>query len=287
MVLVGTLTAIRFVAPPGVQGFEITVGVLPDQREAVLRAKFNPLIAFLNSQTRHDFKLLVPRDYGHLVSLFESGEIDLAYFGGLTFVQAQQRAEAQALVMREVDARFTTSFVARNESPWNTCQKLVCKELAGTVLSFGSKLSTSGHLMPRFFLREQLGIEPELLFGEIRYSGGHDKSAIDVLNGTAVLGALNFRILAAMLKDGRIGQNELVQIWETPPYPNYVWAVRRDLDQDLVIDIRNLFLGLSRANEEERRILDALQAEGFLPASLRDFETLSTIAAEFELLEER
>ncbi len=134
----------------------IVVAVLPDEEESVLRGRYDQLLGYLRDQTDRQYELLIPDNYGHLVDLFEEGGVDLAFFGGLTFVQARARAQAEALVMREIDTRFTTTFIVRNESPWNSCLNLSCDDFAGQVFSFGSSLSTSGHLTPRFFLETDL-----------------------------------------------------------------------------------------------------------------------------------
>jgi phosphonate transport system substrate-binding protein len=263
----------------------VHVGVPPDQDPATLRASFGPLLDYLQRQTKLDFELLVPDDYRHLVKLFEDGSIQLAYFGGLTFVQAQDSAGAEPLVMREADTRFTASFIVRNEDPWNSCWQLACDELRGSRFTFGSRLSTSGHLMPRHFLQSELGIVPEEFFGVVEYSGAHDQTAINVLNGPADIGALNSAIFSAMSADGRIASEKLVQIWETPPYPNYVWAVQDDFDDIAAASIRDAFLSLSEFDETEKRILDGLRATNFVPASARDFEPLTSIARGSGLLD--
>ena len=262
----------------------IVVAVLPDEEESVLRTRYDELIRYLEEQTNRNFELLIPDNYGHLVDLFEKGTVDLAYFGGLTFVQAQARARAEPLVMREVDTRFTTTFIVRNEAPWNSCVNLACADLAGKIFSFGSRLSTSGHLMPRFFLEAEHDLIPETYFGEVRYSGAHDKTAVAVSNGTANVGAMNSAILQSMISDGRLGENDLIKIWQTPPYADYVWATRSDLENDAKTSLRNAFLKLDR-NGTEGDLLDALQANEFIPATTRDFETLTEIALETGLLD--
>lgn len=263
---------------------KMSVGVLPDQSAAALKLSFDPLLEYLALQTGREFELLIPDDYQHLVELFESGAVDLAYFGGLTFAQARQSVGAVPVVMREADRRFTTSFIVRNEPPWDACLQLACDALDGAVLTFGSRLSTSGHLMPRYYLRSELGLVPEDSFGGVRYSGAHDQTALDVQSGAATIGAMNSAIYNSMLADGRIGQDTLVLIWETPPYADYVWAIQNDFDRGTIIAIRDAFLGLSVFEDAEKRILDALRADNFVPASARDFEALVSIAVESGLL---
>lgn len=263
----------------------INVGVLPDQDQETLKATFKPLLDHLELKTGLQYNLIIPNDYQKLVSLFEEGGVDLAYFGGLTFVQALHSADALPLVMRGVDLRFSTSFIVRNEPNWKSCQLLSCEELRGEVLAFGSRLSTSGHLMPRHFLKDRFGIAPESFFGEIIYSGTHHKTVFGVQSGQAAVGAVNTSILNAMMSDGRVEKGDLHVIWETPPYADYVWAIQANTSSEIVSSIRNAFLSLNILDDVDRRIFDNLRAKKFIPASKRDFEILTDIAIKSNMID--
>ena len=147
----------------------VRVGVLPDQTEQVLRQRYADLLAYLSEQVGVAHELYVPDGYADLVDAFGRGEFDLAYFGGVTFVRAREEHDAQPLVMRDVDLRFVSYFVTRSDV---TGEKV--EDFRGQHLAFGSELSTSGHLMPRYFLR-QLDIVPEQFFATIepRQEGVH------------------------------------------------------------------------------------------------------------------
>jgi len=257
----------------------LRIGVLPNENEAVLIKQFSPLGNYLAAQLGRPYELVVPGDYADFVDRFARGDFDLGYFGGVTFLQAQQRSDAKPLVMRDIDARLSTYFLVRGDSAireWD--------QMAGKSFSFGSSLSTSGHLMPRFFLRER-GIDPESFFSDVRFSGAHDKTATWVTEGVVDIGAANSHIVDEMLKDGRLDSAQVNILWETPPYAGYVWAVNADIDRSFQEDLRNSFLALSPVNPEHKIILDALNAGGFLPASPEDFTSLPDIARSLGLLD--
>lgn len=259
----------------------LRIGVLPDQGEAALRDQFTPLAEYLSRALQKPFEMIFPVDYADLVDRFDQGELDLVYFGGLTFLQAQARGGAVALVMRDIDAHFTSYFLVRTdvlEPNW--------QGMRGLSFSFGSRLSTSGHLMPRYFLLQQ-GIEPESYFSEVRYSGAHDTTAKLVEKGEVVLGAANSQIINKMFESDRLSEQQIRILWETPPYANYVWAVRPDADQAFVQQLSNGFLSLSPINERHAQILEPLGAGGFVPAALEDFTALREIAISVGLLEDR
>jgi phosphonate transport system substrate-binding protein len=257
----------------------LRVGVLPDENSEVLRQRYAPLLKYLSEAIGIDTQLILPSDYQQLSRLFQDGDIELAYFGGLTFVQASINSDAEPLVMRDIDTRFVSYFLARPDE-----HNKQFSDFEGKRFAFGSKLSTSGHLMPRHFMKSELQIEPETFFSEIDYSGSHDKTAFLVRDGAIDLGVANSAIVKKMIMDGRLGENELDIVWQTPPYVDYVWAVQNHLDETIKYRLRDAFLGLDRAKLTHKTILTSLGAANFLPAGKRDFQPLRSTATKLGML---
>ncbi len=249
----------------------IKVGVLPDESKTELSNRYNPLMEHLSRETGLQFELLIPESYEELLNMFHDDKVDFAYFGGFTFIKAYLTDGAVPLVMRNVDARFSSYFIVKGD---NLAKSL--SEFEGKIISFGSKLSTSGHLMPRFFLKEK-EIIPEDFFSEVRYSGSHDETAYWVRDGKANLGVANSKIINSMFRDGRLEKNAIRIFSETPPYANYVWAMTSRVEPMIQIKIRDAFLDLSQENEKHRKILDGLNATYFIPSSVDDFSRLKLI----------
>ena len=258
----------------------LTIGILPDESPEVLNKKYTPLFEYLSSELGVPYELKVSSDYNSLLKQFKSKQIDLAYFGGFTFLQAHQNANAIPVVMRDIDVHFTSYFIARNGSYLNGITEFENKSL-----SFGSKLSTSGHLMPRYYLMQKK-ILAESYFSSVKYSGSHDKTAYWVRDGLADIGAVNSKIIDKMLSDGRLNQDDISIIWETPPYPDYVWALQSDYSEDAQNKIINAFLALTPSNKQHVNILAKLNAGGFLPVSIDDFSKLEEAASMVNLLNE-
>ena len=246
-------------------------GVLPDQDVEALQRRYQPLLRWLSKETGRDCELLVPSSYDHLLDLFHTAAVDVARFGGHTFVRSRLRDGAVPLVMRDVDMRFTSVFLVRSDDTATTLSAL-----RGGKLGFGSRLSTSGHLMPRYFLSHQ-GMLPELFFESVEYSGTHDATALWVRDGRVDVGGANSTIIRAMYQDGRLAEGDVRVLWETPPYVNYVWAIRPALGERPKVALRTAFLKLSPAQPHHRRILDLVGAGGYLPADVDDFARLLEI----------
>lgn len=251
---------------------KIRFSLLPDQNHAARGRRFAPLIRYLQDATGLEFEVIEHDGYVELTNAFAKKSIDLAWLGGLTFVIAEQSGNAEPLVMRDVDNRFTSNYIARSDA-----KEQSVLEFKGQRFAFGSRLSTSGHLMPRHFLGLR-GIVPEEFFASVRHTEGHDATVLLVRDGEVDLGVVNHVILQSMIADGQISANELKVLEATPTYTNYVWAVQTDLDPHVKGVLRNAFLALDPNNSDHLKILRAQGAAGYLPAMATDFDDTRSAA---------
>lgn len=256
----------------------VRIGVLPDQAKARLLVKYEPLVEYLERTTGLDFQLSIPDDYADLVEQFDEGSIDLAWFGGLTYMQASQKSQAVALAFRDIDLEFTSCYLAKSGDPRKTIG-----EFAGEPFSFGPELSTSGHLMPRYFMTKE-GLDPERFFGSVRHSAGHDQTAHWVNDGTVVLGVSNCLIVRSLLESGELSHDDIRIVETTAPYPDYVWAAHTSMNESTRQALLDAFLGLDPTIAEQRVILRSQGANAYLPAGLSDFALVRTAAIQAGVL---
>lgn len=256
----------------------LKIGILPDESREKLIEQYEPLRKHLSESLGLPCELIFPDSYDALVETFGAGAVDLAYFGGLTFVKARVAYDATPLVMRDVDTQFTSYFIVRADS-----KGMRIDDFEGQALAFGSRRSTSGHLMPRHYLISK-DITPEIFFGAVQYSGAHDTTVEWVRDGTVDIGAVNALIFRTMAADGRINRDIFRIVCETRPYIDYVWAVQASMDDTGKKKLRDAFMALSPSREEHEAILQNLGANGFLPASAKSFIDLEKIATALELL---
>lgn len=261
-------------------GGALRVGLLPDRAEEELQRRFEPLVAYLEEATGLGLELWIPPDYEALLDAFDRGQVQLAWFGGLTFVQAARKSGAVPLVVRDIDLEFTSDYIASAASTGSAPS-----DFAGKRLAFGPRLSTSGHLMPRWFLN-RAGIEPEEHFVEVRYSSGHDQTVRWVQSGEVDLAAVNSKVVGAMRCAGLLDPAETRVLSSTPPYANYVWAVRPELDAATRARLLDAFLALDPAEPRHAALLGGVDANGFLPAMREEYRELELAAARLGLLDE-
>jgi phosphonate transport system substrate-binding protein len=282
LALLGAICACDDAGGPGSVDLQtLRIGVVPDQAAVALVQRHTPLVEYLGTATGLDVELVLSDDYENFLVDFDEGRLDLAWFGGLTFVQAEYRSDAAPLVMRDVDQDFRSCFLVSGSRP----ERLVA-DFEGQRFTFGSRLSTSGHLMPRYFLQQD-GRVPEVFFRSVQYTAGHDATAYLVRDGAVDLGVANCVIFRRMLEDGRLLHDDVRILATTPPYHNYVWAIRPALSGEFEAKIVDAFLALDETIPEHAAILRAQYARGYLPVSRENFTEVRKAAGSLGFLSDR
>ena len=275
------LTAVTAALPPVADAAVTTlrVSAIPDEAPTELQRKFAPLGRYLEKQTGMKVEFTPVTDYAAVVEALATRKLDLAWLGGFTYIQAKHRTRGNVIpiVQREEDSHFTSVFVTADE------RIRTLADLKGKTFAFGSPASTSGHLMPRYFLL-QAGIDPDRDFRNIAFSGAHDATAMFVQSGKVAAGVLNASVWEKLVEEKRVDTHKLRVFATTPPYYDYNWTVRGDLDPALVRKLTEAFLKLDPRNPEDKAILDLQRASRFIPARAEDYAGIEQAARAAKLL---
>lgn len=257
----------------------LRVSAIPDEAPTELQRKFAPLGKYLEAQTGMKVVFTPVSDYAAVVESLATRKIDLAWLGGFTFVQAKIRTNGTAIpiVQRAEDAVFTSKFITADPAI-----KTVA-DLKGKTFAFGAPSSTSGSLMPRFFL-QQAGLNPEKDFKNIAYSGAHDATVAFVAAGKAEAGVLNASVWDKMVEQNKVDTSKVRVFSTTPTYFDYNWTVRGDLDPALVKKLTDAFLKLDPANPEHKEILALQRASKFVPTKKENYDGIEKAAHSAGLL---
>jgi len=257
----------------------LRVSAIPDENPQELLRIYTPFTNYLSKELGLAVKFFPVVDYAATVEVLAAGRLDLVWYGGFTSVQAARRARgARRLVMRSEDAKFTSKFITRKGTGIRSL-----KDLKGKTFSFGSVSSTSGHLMPRYFLL-QAGIIPEKHFSKFGFSGAHDATVAWIEAGRVDAGAVNFLVWDKLVKNKKVDTSKVSVFWTTPPYVDYVWMVRGGLEKGLVERISKAFLKLDYKNPEHKRLLDLHRTRGYIPAKDSDWDGIEEAAIATGLL---
>jgi phosphonate transport system substrate-binding protein len=257
----------------------LKVSAIPDEAPTELQRKFTPLGKYLESQIGMKVEFTPVTDYAATVEGLAAKKLDMVWYGGFTFVQAYMRTNKTAipLVQRAEDEAFRSVFITKVGSGINTLA-----DLKGKNFVFGSVSSTSGHLMPRYFLLQN-GVNPDKDM-RVAFSGAHDATVFQVAGGKVDAGALNILVWTKMVEEKKVDTSQLKVFYTTPPYYDYNWTVRGDLDAALVSKLREAFLALNPNNPEHREILALQRTSKYVPTKPENYKGIEDAARSAGLL---
>ncbi|WP_208614725.1 putative selenate ABC transporter substrate-binding protein [Streptomyces regalis] len=268
---------------------QLGISAIPDQDPELLNRLYPAVAERFADATGLKVAYRPVTDYTAVVRAFEIGDIHLAWMGGLTGVQARARvAGATAVAQRDIDAEFHSLFIAHKDSGLRPFEKVDgLRGLAGHTFTFGSETSTSGRLMPQYFMR-QAGLEQGELRGKPGFSGSHDATIELVAGGSFEAGAVNKQVWDATVAAKEVDLSKAVVLWRTPGYADYHWLARPDLDKTFGDGTRkkvlDLLLGLDGRNAEDAELLKLFGAKSFVPTRNSAYDRIEDVARDLGLL---
>ncbi|WP_296001989.1 putative selenate ABC transporter substrate-binding protein [Rugamonas sp.] len=255
------------------------VSAIPDEAPTELQRKFKPLGEYLEKKIGMKVEFTPVTDYAASVEALINHKVDMVWFGGFTFVQANDRSHNQItpLVQRTEDAEFHSVFITTRKD----INKL--EDLKGKTFSFGSESSTSGHLMPRSFLLAA-HVNPDADMKRIAFSGAHDATVAAVAGGKVDAGALNISVWDKLVAEHKVDPAVVRVFYTTPGYFDYNWSVRTDMNADLKKKISDAFLALDAKNPQDKAILDLQRTVKFIPTKAENYVAIEAAAQNAGLL---
>ncbi len=259
------------------QVFRMTA--IPDESPTELARKAAPLVKYLEGKLGMKVEFTPVSDYPAAVETLVNKQVDMAWFGGFTFIQAQHRSGGKMipLVQREEDEKFRSVFIT-SEADIKSLS-----DLKGKTFSFGSQSSTSGHLMPRSFLLDAK-VDPDKDFKRVAYSGAHDATIAAVAAGKVDAGALSISVWDKFVADKKVDPSKVRVFFITPTYYDYNWTVHADMPVAMREKLRKAFLDLNRNTSEGKEILELQRATRFVPTQADNYKSIETAARSAGLL---
>lgn len=248
----------------------LRVTTIPEEAATEQMRKFGPLVRYLERQLGMKVEFTPVNDYPAAVEALVNKQVELAWLGGFTHVQAQIRSGGKIvpIAQREEDAQFRSVFIAQQDSGIKTLA-----DLKGKQVSFGSQSSTSGHLMPRSFLL-QAGIDPEKDLKRIAYSGAHDATIASVVSGRVDAAALDITVWRKFVEEKKVDTRKVDVFYTTPPFYNYNWSVHADMPAALRERIAKALFDLSMDTPEGKEILTLNRATKYIPTRAENYKGL-------------
>ena len=257
------LAAFVFVAPAKAESFVFTA--IPDEDDRQLRTRFDKVATYLSKALGVDVKFVPVKSYAAAVTAFRNNQVHVAGFGGLSGVRGRGTvAGSEAIAQGFEDRSFVTYFIAHHSTGLTQGEGFP-DAIAGKTFTFGSKGSTSGRLMPEYFVRQHFGKSPDEVFERVGFSGDHSKTLALVQSGSYQVGALNYKVWERSLAEGIVDTSRVRVIWRTPTYPDYNWTIRAGVDErfgeGFSERVQQALLEL-----DDRKLLDSFPRKRFIAA---------------------
>ncbi len=261
-----------------------TFTAIPDQDETRLQERFSKIASYLSEQLEIEVKYIPVKSYAAAVTAFRNNQVQLAWFGGLSGVRARMLVPDSQAIAQGYEDQFFTTYIIAHSSTGIQPGEMLTDQLKNKTFTFGSKGSTSGRLMPEFYLQRHFNQSPEKLFKRVGYSGDHSRTIALVQSGAYELGAVNFKVWERELKAGKIQTDKVQVIWKTPTYPDYQWTVRGDVDKNwgagFSAKIQQALLDM-----KDPELLSSFPRTSFVEASNDDYSPIKDVARSIGLID--
>ena len=257
---------------------------IPDQDESRLVERFGKVAAYLQGVLGVPVTYVPVKSYPAAVTAFTNNQVQLAWFGGFTGVQARRAVPGSEAIAQGVeDTKFRSFFIANTKLGLARTPDFP-KDIAGHSFSFGARASTSGRVMPEYFIRQAFGKAPDAVFSRVGFSGDHTRTLQLVQSGAYEAGAMDFTVYDLEQKAGRVDPAQVSVIWETPSFPDYNWTVRGDVDGRFGAGFKER-LRSALTDCHDPAILSQFARSGFIPATNAEYLPIQQVAEQTELLD--
>lgn len=250
----------------------LRVALLPDENASEVIKNNEPLEEYIEKELGLDVELVVTTDYSSMIEAMAHGRIDLGYFGPLSYVLAQEKADIEPFAaLQEVegeDPTYQAVFIANADSGIEDLA-----DVAGKTVAWGDQTSTSSHLIPKAMLAEEADLRVDQGDYEEQYVGSHDAVALTVQNANADAGGMSLPIYERMVEEGLIDSETVVKVQESDLYANYPWTMQSNLPEDLKEKLRAAFLEL-----DDPEVLEPFGAAGFAEVADSDYDQVRDLA---------
>ena len=257
---------------------------IPDEDETKLVERFTGIADYLAGELDVDVRYIPVKSYAAAVSAFRNNQVQLAWFGGLSGVQARELVPGSEAIAQGVeDKAFYTHFIAHKSTGLDEMETL-SNELQGKTFTFGSKGSTSGRLIPEYYIRESFDDSPDDVFSRVGFSGNHTRTLRLVEAGTYDVGAINFPVWDKEMENGNIDTDAVKVIWTTPSYPNYQWSVRGDVNEQFGEGFQKRLQEALLAMDDPE-LLESFPRSGFIPVSNDAYEPIRVVGKQIGIID--
>ena len=247
---------------------EITIGIIPTESSSTAMKGFEPFRADMQKELGIPVKLFIAPDYAGVIEAMRFNKVQIAWFGNKSAIEAVNRASGEVFA-QTVDVTgnpgYWSLIVVHKDSPYHNMDEIIRD---GKNLTFGNgdPNSTSGYLIPTYYIWGKKGIDPTKHFKLVR-NANHETNLMAVANKQvdfATNNTENWSKFAEahpdLIKNVRI-------VWKSPLIPSDPMVWRKDISKEWKSRIKGFFLAYGRIGAEKEKQLAVLKgmSSGWAP----------------------
>lgn len=245
------------------------IGLIPERNLFDQTKRYEPLLSYLSDELGVTFKSIIMSRYGNIIDNFSRLELDGAFLGSFTGAMAIERLSVDPIARPQYLDGASTYFgivFVKKDSGIRTAE-----DMRGKRMVFVDRATTAGYLLPLAFFKT-LGIaDYTTWFSEFYFSGTHEDSILDVLNGLADIGAAKNTVFYRMATTHNQVLEELEILAISPHVPSNGLVVGKDFPPELKKRLQEKLLSLHQTSAGQK-VLNELEVELFIKTSKNDYQ---------------
>jgi phosphonate transport system substrate-binding protein len=245
---------------------------------------YAPLLAKLKEKTGKRIEFFMPTSYASVIEGMINGWVQIGVHGPNSYVLAKEKDPALEVFatytkkeghFQEEGAGYRAVLVVKSDSKFDSIESL-----KDSVVGLADPASTSGNLLPRMVFGEVIGTGPDLekYFSKVVYTGGHDQSALAVLEGRVDDAFVATHRLDNVIDRGLAKKEDFRVLWQSEVIPQDPMVMRGDLCDDLKAQIKDAFLTL-HDDPASQPFFDGINSTKFVPMNDADYDIIRKLVA--------
>lgn len=270
---------------------ELDFGIISTESQDNLKPKWEPFLAAMSEGIGRQVNGFFATDYAGVIEAMGAGKIQLAWYGGKSYIEAAARSDAEAFaqtVASDGSKGYYSYLITNKDNPIvsdidleaGNGDQYVVDNAESLTFAFNDPNSTSGFLVPSYYVFASNGVNPEQAFSELIYAGSHEATAQAVANDQVDVATNNSESLVDLEKSDPDAAENVQVIWTSPVIPSDPIAYRNDLPDCLKDEIKEFFFSY-----DDPAVLGALEWQGFDEAGDEDWNTIRELNIGKEILE--
>lgn len=245
------------------QAQEINFGVIATDSASTQRERWEPFFRDMEKKTGLTIKSFYAPDYAGVIEAMRFNKVQVAWYGNKAAMEAVDRAQGEIFAqVMYADGTFGyhALLIAHKDSPYNNLDD-VLKNSKNINFSIGDPNSTSGFLVPTFYIFAKNGIDHRTAFKTIR-NASHGANLQAVLAKQVDVATNNTEDYGKLQTSRPELASQVKVLWRSPLIPSDPFVWRKDLDPAVKAKLRNFVLNYAKTDPEEKRILGVIYNYG-------------------------